>query len=133
MNTDKKIRTAVNNLALIKVDYENGLCSKRKVAELHSISTTSLWRYAKEYGWVYACRRNEVIDEFSQMSAKRLMSQKQDLLEEHALVLSQLREDLMMAKDMKELKKLDKRVDSLVKCIKAERLCFGMPNEIVLN
>ena len=133
MNTDKKIRTAVNNLALIKVDYENGLCSKRKVAELHSISTTSLWRYAKDYGWVYACRRNEVIDEFSQMSAKRLMSQKQDLLEEHALVLSQLREDLMMAKDMKELKKLDKRVDSLVKCIKAERLCFGMPNEIVLN
>ena len=133
MNTDKKIRTAVNNLALIKVDYENGLCSKRKVAELHSISTTSLWRYAKEYGWVYACRRNEVIDEFSQMSAKRLMSQKQDLLEEHALVLSQLREDLMMAKDMKELKKLDKRVDSLVKCIKAERLCFGMPNDIVLN
>ena len=133
MNTDKKIRTAVNNLALIKVDYENGLCSKRKVAELHSISTTSLWRYAKEYGWVYACRRNEVIDEFSQMSAKRLMSQKQDLLEEHALVLLQLREDLMMAKDMKELKKLDKRVDSLVKCIKAERLCFGMPNEIVLN
>jgi len=133
MNTDKKIRTAVNNLALIKVDYENGLCSKRKVAELHSISTTSLWRYAKEYGWVYACRRNEVIDEFSQMSAKRLMSQKQDLLEEHALVLSQLREDLMMAKDMNELKKLDKRVDSLVKCIKAERLCFGMPNEIVLN
>ena len=133
MNTVKKIRTAVNNLALIKVDYENGLCSKRKVAELHSISTTSLWRYAKEYGWVYACRRNEVIDEFSQMSAKRLMSQKQDLLEEHALVLSQLREDLMVAKDMKELKKLDKRVDSLVKCIKAERLCFGMPNEIVLN
>ena len=133
MNTDKKIRTAVNNLALIKVDYENGLFSKRKVAELHSISTTSLWRYAKEYGWVYACRRNEVIDEFSQMSAKRLMSQKQDLLEEHALVLSQLREDLMMAKDMNELKKLDKRVDSLVKCIKAERLCFGMPNEIVLN
>ena len=133
MNTDKKIRTAVNNLALIKVDYENGLCSKRKVAELHSISTTSLWRYAKDYGWVYACRRNEVIDEFSQMSAKRLMSQKQDLLEEHALVLSQLREDLMMAKDMKELKKLDKRVDSLVKCIKAERLCFGMPNDIVLN
>ena len=133
MNTVKKIRTAVNNLALIKVDYENGLCSKRKVAELHSISTTSLWRYAKEYGWVYACRRNEVIDEFSQMSAKRLMSQKQDLLEEHALVLSQLREDLMVAKDMKELKKLDKRVDSLVKCIKAERLCFGMPNDIVLN
>ena len=133
MNTDKKIRTVVNNLALIKVDYENGLCSKRKVAELHSISTTSLWRYAKEYGWVYACRRNEVIDEFSQMSAKRLMSQKQDLLEEHALVLSQLREDLMPAKDMKELKKLDKRVDSLVKCVKAERLCFGMPNDIVLN
>ena len=133
MNTDKKNITAVNNLALIKVDYENGLCSKRKVAELHSISTTSLWRYAKDYGWVYACRRNEVIDEFSQMSAKRLMSQKQDLLEEHALVLLQLREDLMMAKDMKELKKLDKRVDSLVKCIKAERLCFGMPNDIVLN
>ena len=89
MNTDKKNITAVNNLALIKVDYENGLCSKRKVAELHSISTTSLWRYAKDYGWVYACRRNEVIDEFSQMSAKRLMSQKQDLLEEHALVLLQ--------------------------------------------
>ena len=90
------------------MDYENGLCSKRKVAELHLISTTSLWRYAKEYGWVYACRRNEVIDEFSQMSAKRLMSQKQDLLEEHALVLLQLREDLMMAKDMKELKKVYK-------------------------
>ena len=133
MNPDKKIRSAVNNLALIKTDYEDGLCSKRKIAELHSISTTSLWRYAKEYGWEYACRRNEVMREYSQMSAKRLMSQKEDLLEEHALALSQLREVLMMTEDMNELKKIDKRVDSIVKCIKAERLCYGMPSEIVLN
>ena len=29
-------------------DYEAGLCSKRKVAKKHGISTVALWRYATD-------------------------------------------------------------------------------------
>ena len=32
---------------------------------------------------------------------------------------------------VRDLKVLSKRVDALLECIKAERLCFGLPSEVV--
>ena len=53
MTPEKRVKAAADNLALIRADYEAGLCSKRKVALVHNISTVTLWRYATEAGWEY--------------------------------------------------------------------------------
>ena len=36
----------------------------------------------------------------------------------------------MNAEDLEEIKLISGRVDAMLKCIKAERLCYGLPNEI---
>ena len=41
-----------------------------------------------------------------------------------------LNEIKSLRKDMKELKGLSSRLDAVLECIKAERLCFGLPSEI---
>ena len=56
----EKSQGTADNLALIRADYEAGLCSKRKVAKMHNISTVTLWRYATEEGWEYGLKRNAV-------------------------------------------------------------------------
>ena len=51
MNPERRVKAAADNLALIRADYEAGLCSKRKVAHKHGISKVTLWRYVTEAGW----------------------------------------------------------------------------------
>ena len=55
-----RAKAAAGNLALLRADYEAGLCSKRKVAENHNISVVTLWRYATEEGWEYGRKRDAV-------------------------------------------------------------------------
>ena len=130
MDKGKSTRSGVDNLALLRCDYESGLSSKRKIAENHNVSSVSLWRYAKAGGWEYGKKRDQVMEEVSEASMNRLMSMRSDVLEEHALTLSLLREEIMVTEDMKELKRLSSRLDAVLECIKAERLCFGLPSEI---
>ena len=63
MNPERRVKAAADNLALIRADYEAGLCSKRKVAHTHGISTVTLWRYAKDEGWEYELKRDAVMQE----------------------------------------------------------------------
>jgi hypothetical protein len=130
MNTGKNMRSGIQNLALLKSDYEGGLCSRQKIAENHSISAVTLWRISKKEGWEYGKKRDQLMEEVSQASMNRLMSMRSDVLEEHALTLSLLREEIVVTEDMKELKRLSSRLDAVLECIKAERLCFGLPSEI---
>ena len=130
MNQDKTVKSAADNLALIRADYEEGLCSRRKVAQKHRISRVSLWRYSKELNWVYGRNRDSLMKKVSQLSAERLMAQRADAVEEHAIALSLLREDLMNTDDMTGLKLIEKRADTLIKIIKGERLAYGLPSEI---
>ena len=130
MNPERKVKAAADNLALIRADYEAGLCSKRKVALMHNISAVTLWRYATEEGWEYGLKRDAVMNEVSELSVQRLMAQRADVVEDHALALAQLREAVMHTGDMATLKLIEERVDLLVKCIRAERLCYGLPSEI---
>ena len=125
-----KFRWKADNLALLRADYEMGLSSKRKIADKHQISSVSLWRYAKEGKWEYGKKRDQVMEQVSTTSVKRLMTMRADVMEEHALTLSLLREEIMVTEDMKELKRLSSRLDAVLECIKAERLCFGLPSEI---
>ena len=130
MTPQRRVKAAADNLALIRADYEAGLCSKRKVAHTHGISTVTLWRYATEEGWEYGKKRDAVMEEVSELSVKRLMAQRADVVEEHAIALAELREAVMNTVELSKLKLIEERVDALVKCIKAERLCYGLPSEI---
>ena len=131
MNPERRVKAAADNLALIRADYEAGLCSKRKVAHKHGISTVTLWRYATEAGWEYGRKRDAVMDEVSELSVQRLMAQRGEVIEDHAITLTHLREELMNAEDLEEIKLISGRVDAMLKCIKTERLCYGLPNEIL--
>ena len=129
MPPERRAKAAADNLALIRADYEAGLCSKRKVAQKHGISTVTLWRYAKEAGWKYGMKRDAVMEEVSALSAKRLLAQREEILEEHAITLAKLREQLMDAEDLTAVRVLKERAEALMRCIKAERLCFGLPSD----
>ena len=126
----KNYRRKPDNIAFLQADYEMGLKSKQKIAIEYQISTVTLWRYAKNGEWIYRKNMTKVMDEVSKASVKRLMEMRSDILEEHALTLSLLREEIMVTEDMKELKRLSSRLDAVLECIKAERLCFGLPSEI---
>ena len=130
MTPERRVKAASDNLALIRADYEAGLCSKRKVAHTHGISTVTLWRYAKDEGWEYGLKRDEVMQEVSDMSVQRLMAQRGEVIEEHAITLTQLREDLMHADNLQSIKLISQRIEAMLKCIKAERLCYGLSSEI---
>ena len=75
-------------------------------------------------------KRDAVMEEVSELSVQRLMAQRADVVKDHALALAQLREAVMNTNDLATLKLIEERVDALVKCIKAERLCYGLPSEI---
>ena len=65
------------------------------------------------------------------MSVNRLMAQRGEVIEEHAITLTQLREELMHADNLQSIKLISQRIEAMLKCIKAERLCYGLPNEIL--
>ena len=49
----------------------------------------------------------------------------------HPIPLTHLREELMNAEDIQTMKLISQRVEAMLKCIKAERLCYTeLPNEI---
>ena len=131
MNKQNSSKSAADNLALIRADYEGGLCSKRKIAQNHNISSVTLWRYASEGNWKYGWKRDQLMQEVSEASVQRLMASRADTVEDHAIALASIREQIMNIDNAKDLKVLSKRVDTLLECIKAERLCFGLPSEVV--
>ena len=59
------------------------------------------------------------------------MSQKGEVVENHAITLTKLREELMHTEDLQAIKLISQRIDAMLKCIKTERLCYGLPNEIL--
>ena len=130
MTLERRVKAAADNLALIRADYEAGLCSKRKVAQKHNISTVTLWRYATEEGWEYGLKRDAVMEEVSELSVQRLMEQRGEVVEDHAITLTKLREELMHAEDLQAIKLISQRIEAMLKCIKAERLCYGLPSEV---
>ena len=52
------------------------------------------------------------------------------MIEDHAITLTKLREALMNAEDIQTIKLISQRVEAMLKCIKAERLCYGLPSEV---
>ena len=128
MTPERRVKAAADNLALIRADYEAGLCSKRKVAHKHGISTVTLWRYATEGKWVYGKDRDHLMDMHSHQAYERLMGMRAEVIEEHAIELAKLRESLHKAETPSELNHLQRLVNEFLKLIRAERTSLGLPD-----
>ena len=121
----------LKNIGVLKADYEAGINSKVDIANKHGISAVTLWRYASKWEWNYGRMREEVMESLSQAALERLCKLTETVIEEHVLLLSQMRNKMMTLDDPKEVKHYSSQVDALLKCIKGERTALGLPNHIV--
>ena len=115
----------------MKTDYESGLIKKTEIAKKHGISPVTLWRHAQKGEWNYGRLREDVLESLSEEAISRLGKLTGSIIEEHLMILSELRRKILSEKDSKEIKLLSSQVDALVKCIKGERTALGLPNHIL--
>ena len=120
-----------SDLSLLKADYEAGIQSKADISKKHGISPVTLWRHANKDNWSYGSLREEVLESMSEEALKRLGKLTGSIIEEHVMLLSGLRQQILKATDTSEIKRMSSQVDALVKCIKGERTALGLPNHIV--
>ncbi len=64
--------------------------------------------------------REEVLESFSQLATESLCKLTKSVIEEHVIVLSQMRRKIITLDDPKEKKLFSSQVDALPKCIKVE-------------
>ena len=121
----------LRDIGALKADYEAGISQKVDIAKKHGISAVTLWRYASKWEWNYGRMREEVMESLSQAALERLCKLTETVIEEHVLLLSQIRKKMMTLDDPKEVKHYSSQVDALLKCIKGERTALGLPNHIV--
>ncbi len=120
-----------SDLFLQKADYEAGIQSKVDIAKKHGISSVTLWRHANKGNWSYGRMREDVLESMSEEALKRLGKLTGSIIEEHVMLFSGLRQQILKATDTSEIKRMSTQVDALVKCIKGERTALGLPNHIV--
>ena len=126
-----EIDNQYSKMASIKTDYEAGIQSKVDIAKKHRISPVTLWRHAQKGNWRYGRLREEVLESMSAEALKRLGKLTGSIIEDHIMLLSGLRKQILTATDTSEIKRMSTQVDALVKCIKGERIALGLPNHIV--
>ena len=131
IRNDSEIDNQYSKMASIKTDYEAGIQSKVNIAKKHNISTVTLWRHANKGNWSYGRMREDVLESMSEEALKRLGKLTGSIIEEHVVLLSGLRKQILTATDSSEVKRMSTQVDALVKCIKGERTALGLPNHIV--
>ena len=120
-----------SDICTLKADYEAGIQSKVEIAKKHGISPVTLWRHSRKGNWSYGRLREDVLESMSEEALKRLGKLTGSIIEEHVMLLSGLRQQILKATDSSEIKRMSSQVDALVKCIKGERTALGLPNHIV--
>ena len=130
IRNDSEIDNQYSKMASIKTDYEAGIQSKVNIAKKHNISTVTLWRHANKGNWSYGRMREDVLESMSEEALKRLGKLTGSIIEEHVMLLSGLRQQILTATDTSEIKRMSTQVDALVKCIKGERTALGLPNHV---
>ena len=121
----------LRDIGALKAEYAAGISTKVDIAKKHGISAVTLWRYASKWEWNYGRMREEVMESLSQAALERLGQLTESVIEEHVMLLSQMRRKMMTLDDPKEVKHYSSQVDALLKCIKGERTALGLPNHIV--
>ena len=83
----------------LKADYEAGIQSKVDIAKKHEISPVTLWRYAQKGNWSYGRLREDLLESMSEEALKRLGKLTGSIIEEHVMLLSGLRKQILTATD----------------------------------
>ena len=83
----------------LKADYEAGIQSKVDIAKKHGISPVTLWRHANKGNWSYGRMREDVLESMSEEALKRLGKLTGSIIEEHVMLFSALRQQILTATD----------------------------------
>mgnify|MGYP001618523180 CR=1 FL=1 len=130
-------------LPALQNEYELGLLTKPQISEKYEISQQEIWRFAKSHGWVYGSKRDDYARLMWDASLSRLKDHAAETVEDHAIQLAELRDKMHQLamyelpstvestkKRLMQLSIIEKTINALSKAIMAERVCFGLPNEV---
>ena len=118
-----------NKLKRLQTEYLQGFSSISALAKRYDISRATVWKIAKENDWHYGSEKSAELERFNKISKIRLETQRIDSVEQHALEMQTCREMLNDISTIADAELLEKKVDILSKCIKAERTAYGLPND----
>ena len=125
----KHRKLSVNKLKRLQTEYLQGFSSISALAKRYDISRATVWKIAKENDWQYGSEKSAELERFNKISKIRLETQRVDSVEQHALEMQTCREMLNDINTIADAELLEKKVDILSKCIKAERTAYGLPND----
>ena len=106
-----------------------GFGTQTGIAKRHGISRVTLWQIAKENDWIYGSDRQKSLQKYNEISTLRLNESRVDAVEQHAIELSAIREKINDISTIEDAELLEKQADILIKCIKGERISYGLPND----
>ena len=92
----------LRDIGALKADNEARISSKVGIAKKHGISAVTLWLYASNGKWSYGRMREEVLESFSQLAPESLCKLTESVIEEHVIVLTQMRRKMITLDDPKE-------------------------------
>ena len=113
----------------LQTEYLQGFSSISALAKRYDISRATVWKIAKENDWQYGSEKSAELERFNKISKIRLETQRIDSVEQHALEMQTCREMLNDINTIADAELLERKVDILSKCIKAERTAYGLPND----
>ena len=113
----------------LQTEYLQGFSSISALAKRYDISRATVWKIAKENDWHYGSEKSAELERFNKISKIRLETQRIDSVEQHALEMQTCREMLNDINTIADAELLERKVDILSKCIKAERTAYGLPND----
>ena len=116
-------------LKRLQTEYLQGFSSISALAKRYDISRATVWKIAKENDWQYGSEKSAELERFNKISKIRLETQRIDSVEQHALEMQTCREMLNDINTIADAELLERKVDILSKCIKAERTAYGLPND----
>ena len=125
----KHRKLSVNKLKRLQTEYLQGFSSISALAKRFDISRATVWKIAKENDWQYGSEKSAELERFNKISKIRLETQRIDSVEQHALEMQTCREMLNDINTIADAELLERKVDILSKCIKAERTAYGLPND----
>ena len=125
----KHRKLSVNKLKRLQTEYLQGFSSISALAKRYDISRATVWKIAKENDWQYGSEKSAELERFNKISKIRLETQRIDSVEQHALEMQTCREMLNDINTIADAELLERKVDILSKCIKAERTAYGLPND----
>ena len=126
---NQKKQKTKTNLALLKVDYEGGIMTRAEIAEKHGINKSTLYRHAVNQSWEFGRNQEKALVAMQTAMVRRLGERRADINDQHLVELNELKEQLIDANDVKDVRMLSDKTEALLKIIRGERMALGLPSD----